>query len=192
MRWVSSLVAAYIVSWLWNSTPVGLGASTDLIPSNIRGISSSLSDSRLAQNALFLERPNNQNPSGSVNPIDLDPTDTPTPSTPSASSPFSARCKVRPGAPPTSLAPATGTAVTATSMSFGWALVPCATDYRLVVKRSSKTGPTVFNGLVATPPTLSRLLNNTVYYWRVQAHNSLGVSAWSGWMRFTVSTFRRA
>jgi hypothetical protein len=42
-------------------------------------------------------------------------------------------------------------------------------------------------GLTATSVTLTGLQNSTTYYWRVNASNNAGTSAWSAWRRFTTT-----
>jgi|GEM_PF-2660724 hypothetical protein len=42
-------------------------------------------------------------------------------------------------------------------------------------------------GLTSTIVTLTGLQNSTTYYWRVNASNNAGTSAWSDWRRFTTT-----
>jgi YVTN family beta-propeller protein len=72
------------------------------------------------------------------------------------------------------------------SQTFSWNAVNNATYYTLQVSIDSLFFSFVFNAIVAaTSQAVSGLAVNTTYYWRVNAGNSNGVSAWSSVWRFS-------
>jgi subtilisin family serine protease len=88
---------------------------------------------------------------------------------------------------PTLVAPAnraTGVSVTPT---LSWNAAARATSYRIQVSRSSSFTSLFLDrtGVTATSTTVSGLAPGTRYYWRVNASNAGGISAWSSSRRFT-------
>jgi hypothetical protein len=83
---------------------------------------------------------------------------------------------------PTLAAPATGSINEPVTLALSWNPVASATSYSLQVSSDSTfTGPLFYSqsGLPSTSQTVSAMANNTTYYWRVNAMNAGGTSAWS-------------
>ncbi|OYV86708.1 MAG: hypothetical protein B7Z63_03570, partial [Ignavibacteriae bacterium 37-53-5] len=83
--------------------------------------------------------------------------------------------------------PANGSSNVATGPTLTWNSSSGAATYRLQVSTDSGFATLVYNsgGLSTTSASLSGLLNLTKYYWRVNASNSAGASAWSTVWSFT-------
>jgi subtilisin family serine protease len=79
---------------------------------------------------------------------------------------------------------ATGVAIPA---ALSWIASTGAASYTLQVSASSTFGTFVYNtsGLTGTSANISGLANGTQYYWRVNATNTAGTSAWSTVRSFT-------
>ncbi len=90
-------------------------------------------------------------------------------------------------AAPTLASPPNGATGVSTSATLSWNASTGATSYALQVSTSSDFSALVVNqtGIVSTSYTGSSLLNNTTYYWRVNATNAGGTSAWSSVWSFT-------
>ncbi len=86
--------------------------------------------------------------------------------------------------------PSTGTPGIPISTTLTWYASSGAVTYRLQLSIDSNFTTTVVNDSTIT--TISRavgpLTGNTVYYWRVNAKNTLGTSAYSAKSRFTTAT----
>ena len=84
-------------------------------------------------------------------------------------------------------APANASSGVAVSTTLSWSSSKNAAAYAVQASTSSSFATTVSNqgGLTATAAVLSGLANATVYYWRVNARNGAGTSAWSGVWSFT-------
>jgi hypothetical protein len=84
-------------------------------------------------------------------------------------------------APPTLASPANQATGVATNPTLSWNASTGATSYGLQVSTNSSFSPTVVNqtGITSTSRAISGLLNGTTYYWRVNATNAGGTSAWS-------------
>ena len=69
-----------------------------------------------------------------------------------------------------------------------WEDVPCALEYKVVIKEDSTANkPFIKIKNILYPPILTPgLTPGHVYYWRVQACNDAGCSAWSAYARFRV------
>jgi hypothetical protein len=94
---------------------------------------------------------------------------------------------VAPGVPMLSV-PANNATGVAVSQALSWVAVTGAATYRIQVSTASDFS----TGIVADDSTLTvaskamnSLTNNTVYYWRVNAKNAGGTSAWSAAFSFT-------
>jgi hypothetical protein len=86
--------------------------------------------------------------------------------------------------------PLTGTAnlSTTTAAAFTWTGVASATSYALQISTDSTFSKTIVysqSGIDTTFHTVTTLSNSTKYYWRVNATNAGGTSAWSTVYRFT-------
>ncbi len=83
--------------------------------------------------------------------------------------------------------PANGSTNVGTGATLTWISSSGAATYRLQVSTDSGFATLVYNsgGLSTTSASLSGLLNLTKYYWRVNASNSAGASAWSTVWSFT-------
>lgn len=88
---------------------------------------------------------------------------------------------------PTLDSPANGTTGASTSPTLSWNASSGAISYRLQVSTSSSFSITVFDqsGITGTSQAVTGLLNNAMYYWRVNATNAGGTSAWSEIWSFT-------
>jgi hypothetical protein len=92
-----------------------------------------------------------------------------------------------PGAPVLS-APANNATGVAVSQTLSWVAVTGAATYRVQVSTASdfSTGIVADDSmLTAASKAMNSLTNNTVYYWRVNAKNAGGTSAWSTAFSFT-------
>ncbi len=90
-------------------------------------------------------------------------------------------------APPTQLTPTSGSTGVPVAPTLTWNASSGATSYRVQVSTDSAFGTTVVNqsGVSATNLPISGLANSTVYYWRVNATNAGGTSAYSSVWKFT-------
>ena len=88
---------------------------------------------------------------------------------------------------PTLSSPSNGATGVPTNPALNWNASSGATSYRLQVSTSNAFSTTVFDqsGIVSTSQVVSGLLNNTTYYWRVNASNAGGTSGWSSIWSFT-------
>ncbi len=97
-----------------------------------------------------------------------------------------------PSAPPTPTlaSPANGATNISTSPTLIWYSSSGATSYRLQVSRYSSFSTLVFDNaaITATSKQVSALSYSTIYYWRVNASNSNGTSAWSSVRSFTTQS----
>jgi hypothetical protein len=93
-----------------------------------------------------------------------------------------------PSAPALSL-PANGATGQATALTFSWTAAGGATSSALQVSLVSTFTTTVSSqtGITGTTRAVTGLANATTYYWRADAANSVGTSAWSGIWNFTTS-----
>lgn len=92
-----------------------------------------------------------------------------------------------PPAAPVLSSPANGATGVSTNATLVWNASSGATSYRVQVSTSSSFTTLVADqpGLTGTSTTVSRLAAGTVYYWRANATNSGGTSAWSATSSFT-------
>ncbi len=90
-----------------------------------------------------------------------------------------------PGAP-SLLEPSDGALNRPVTVTLRWQAAADATVYTLQVATDDSFGAGVdeHTGLTATSVIVSDLVSSTVYYWRVQASNSVGVGPWSAVFRF--------
>jgi hypothetical protein len=88
-------------------------------------------------------------------------------------------------APPTLASPADRATNISVTPTLSWNASTGATSYGLQVSTNSSFSPTVVNqtGITSTSRAISGLLNGTTYYWRVNATNAGGTSAWSAPVR---------
>lgn len=89
--------------------------------------------------------------------------------------------------PPTLLTPANGTINVALNITLTWNSSPNTESYQLQVSTDPNFTTTVLNqsGITAISYNITGLLNNTTYYWRVNAINTGGTSSWSATWNFT-------
>ena len=93
-----------------------------------------------------------------------------------------------PAAPVLIYPPDQSTGIPVSGVTFDWNNSTGATQYRIQISTSSNFGTTFVNQVVTTSQyTLNTpaMSNNTVYYWRVNATNTGGTSAWSAVWQFT-------
>jgi hypothetical protein len=88
----------------------------------------------------------------------------------------------------TLLAPSNLSIVNSTIPTLIWNASCDAVSYRLQVSKDSDFSSTVFDqrNITGTSKQLSGLVNNTIYYWRVNGANSIGTGNWSATWSFTV------
>ncbi len=100
---------------------------------------------------------------------------------------FTTIAAVVPPAAPTLSSPTNGATGLATALTVSWATSTGATTYAAQVSTISTFASTVSNqtGLVATSAAVGGLANGAIYYWRANAANTAGTSAWSSVWRFT-------
>ncbi len=93
-----------------------------------------------------------------------------------------------PGVPVLS-SPSTGITGQATSLTLSWGTVTGASSYTVQLSTVSTFATTVANqaGLTTASPTVSGLTAGVKYFWRVNALNTGGTSAWAGAWNFTVN-----
>ena len=92
-----------------------------------------------------------------------------------------------PPAAPTLSSPLDGATGVSTNPTLSWNASSGATSYRVQVSTSSAFTTTVYDqsGIVGTSTNVSGLAASTVYYWRVNATNAGGTSAFSAVSSFT-------
>ena len=92
-------------------------------------------------------------------------------------------------ATPTLTAPANGAVNQPTSLTLFWASDAAASSYGVQVSTDLNFGSTIFglNGFGTNAQAIGVLANTTVYFWRVNAANLSGTSAWSGAWSFTTA-----
>ncbi|HEV8538637.1 MAG TPA: glycosyl hydrolase family 18 protein [Bacteroidota bacterium] len=88
---------------------------------------------------------------------------------------------------PTLAAPSNGATGIATNPTLSWNTSTGATAYRVQVSPSSSFATTIVDqsNLSTTTSSISGLSNTTTYFWRVNASNTAGASAWSAALSFT-------
>ena len=88
---------------------------------------------------------------------------------------------------PTLTSPESGAANQATALTLTWGTVTTAASYDVQVSTISTFASMVSNqsGLATASAAMSGLSNSITYYWRVNATNAGGTSAWSGAWSFT-------
>jgi hypothetical protein len=94
---------------------------------------------------------------------------------------------VAPPSAPTLSSPSNGATSVSITPTLSWNASSGATSYQLQVSTNSSFSTTVVNqtGITTTSYAVSGLANNTTYYWRVNATNAGGTSAWSSSRSFT-------
>lgn len=92
-------------------------------------------------------------------------------------------------AAPILVSPVDGAVLGSTSTTLSWSATAGATTYRLQVSTAPDFSTTLVNriGITGTSSDVSGLVNNTTYYWRVNAGNALTTSAYSNVRSFTIS-----
>ncbi len=90
---------------------------------------------------------------------------------------------------PVLITPANNSAMQQQPTLFNWQVSPGTTTYRLQISIDTLFAPIVFSDSTISIPSTSinGLLNNTTYYWRVNAKNSKGTSSNSPVWKFTTS-----
>jgi hypothetical protein len=83
--------------------------------------------------------------------------------------------------PPTLASPANGSTVTTRTPTLTWNASANASSYRVQISTSPSFATLAYNraGVTSTSVTTSLLTNRTLYYWRVNATNGSGTSAYS-------------
>jgi len=89
--------------------------------------------------------------------------------------------------PPVLLAPANGATNQATTLTLQWNAADSATTYRLQAATDTLFANKVFDDstITTTAKLIGPLASSKTYYWRVNAKNGLGASAWSPVWQFT-------
>ena len=93
-----------------------------------------------------------------------------------------------PGAPTLSL-PVNGANGVSTNPTLSWNASAGATSYGVQISTDAGFSTLVYSqtGITSTSTNVSGLTNSTVYYWRVNATNTGGISAWSASFSFTTA-----
>ena len=91
---------------------------------------------------------------------------------------------------PVLASPANGATSVALPPTLSWNASTGATSYEVQVSAVSNFSTTVYDasGITSTSTSVSGLANSTTYYWRVNATNSAGTSAWSSVWSFTTAS----
>ncbi|MBM2840757.1 MAG: hypothetical protein HW412_1285, partial [Bacteroidetes bacterium] len=99
---------------------------------------------------------------------------------------------VAPPPPPTLVLPADGATNQPTILTMSWNASPGATTYRLQLSTNPAFTAIVFDDstIAGTSRQVGSLLNNTTYYWRVNARNAGGTSPYSTPRSFTTIVAR--
>jgi len=94
-----------------------------------------------------------------------------------------------PPAAPILSSPSNGATGVSLPAALAWNASTGASSYEVQVSTVSDFTTTIYDqaGLTATSASVSGLTNSTVYYWRVNATNSIGTSAWSAVWSFTAA-----
>ena len=94
-----------------------------------------------------------------------------------------------PPAAPTLVAPVNGATGVAVPAALSWGAVSGAASYRVQASTTSAFTTLAFDqsGVTTTSASATGLAANTVYYWRVNATNAGGTSAWSATWSFTTA-----
>lgn len=94
-----------------------------------------------------------------------------------------------PPSSPTLISPTNGATAVSTSPTLSWNASAGANSYGVQVSSDPNFTTLVYNqtGITSTSTNVSGLTNNTVYYWRVNATNAGGTSAWSASFSFTTA-----
>jgi hypothetical protein len=92
-------------------------------------------------------------------------------------------------ATPTLSSPSNGSANQPTTVTLAWISAARATSYAAEISTVSSFASTVFlqAGISVSPEVVSGLSVGTLYYWRVNANDASGNSAWSNTNRFTTA-----
>lgn len=96
-----------------------------------------------------------------------------------------------PPSAPTLSSPANGATGISATVTLQWNASSGATSYQAQVSTATNFGITVFNqpGISSVQVTVSPVLTaGTIYYWRVNASNSVGTSDWSAVSSFTAAS----
>ena len=94
---------------------------------------------------------------------------------------------------PVLISPADSASAVAITPTLTWGASSGATAYAVQLSPGAAFDSAVITGSTAAQTTFTVsgfLANNTGYYWRVRAHNSAGVSAWSAIAQFTTDIER--
>ena len=88
---------------------------------------------------------------------------------------------------PTLISPANGATNQPTTLALSWNAPAGATSYRVQASTDSLFSAIVFDdsAVTGTSRQLSSLIGSTLYYWHVQARNTVATSAYSATRRFT-------
>jgi hypothetical protein len=91
-------------------------------------------------------------------------------------------------APPALASPANGATLANTTVNLQWNVSDGAATYRLQVATDSVFVDKIFDDstITATSKQAGPLANLKTYYWRVNAKNAIGTSAWSPFRSFTI------
>lgn len=95
--------------------------------------------------------------------------------------------RLSPPPTPTLLSPSDNSTGLSTTTTLSWSSVTGAATYRLQVSTSSTFTITVLDDstITSTSRQVGPLLNNTTYFWRVDAKNAVGTSSFSGVRSFS-------
>jgi hypothetical protein len=88
---------------------------------------------------------------------------------------------------PTLVSPSKRAIVTTRQVPLDWTDAACATQYKVMVRRNSRTGKVVDRQTVSESQAITgKLKPDKTYFWRARSCNEIGCGEWTGYRKFTV------
>jgi hypothetical protein len=170
--WYTSDTATYTISGTSMATPHVTGAAALYLQVNPTALPAAVSSGLTSNATTGVIR---SIPSGTANLLLYSIVGTPSPPGPPS--------------PPALVSPANGATGVSIPATLTWSASSGAASYQVQVSTSSTFATTVYDqsGLTSVSTSVSGLSASTVYFWRVNATNSYGTSAWSSTYSFTTA-----